>query len=169
VVYAVIASVALGAVMTAGDFLWAMLHIRHRAAYGVVHGAVMCLCVGLAIGVREGRPQAAALAGPIIGAVAAATFYLLARWIGLSAMFPAWMLLWVLFAVLQQRLSRKETIGIALKRGVAAALLSGLAFYLISGIWTQERSGPTLVRHLASWSFAFLPGFLALFWRRPAA
>jgi hypothetical protein len=166
VAYALIASVALGIVMTAGDFAWALLHIRHRVISGVVHGAAMCLCIGLAIGIRARKPETAALAGPVIGGIAAAAFYALARYIGLGAMFPAWMLLWVLFALLQQRLAGKETIGTAVKRGIAAALLSGLAFYLISGIWTTERGGPQLVRHLASWSFAFLPGFVALFWRR---
>jgi len=82
--------------------------------------------------------------------------------LGLGAMFPAWMLLWILFAVLQHRLQETETLGSSLIRGIAAALLSGVAFYLISGIWTRG-GAPNLARHFASWSFAFLPGFLALF------
>lgn len=57
---ALAASFALALVMTLGDFAWAALHIRHRVAYGVVHGAIMCLCLGIAIGVRTGRPVAAA-------------------------------------------------------------------------------------------------------------
>src|SRR5262245_48075008 len=129
-VSAVVASLALAAVMTFGDFLWAVLHIRHRALYGVLHGAAMCLCLGLAIGVRARRIVPAALAGPLIGAAAAGAFYLLAPSLRWGAMFPAWMLLWILFAFLQRQLLAGEGIGVAVKRGLLAALLSGLAFYL---------------------------------------
>ena len=43
---AVIASLFLGAVMALGDYLWAAMNIQHRVAYGLAHGAVMCLCLG---------------------------------------------------------------------------------------------------------------------------
>jgi hypothetical protein len=166
--YALIASLCLGAVMTLGDFAWAALHIKHRVVNGVLHGAAMCLCLGLAIGIRAGKPLAAAIAGPVIGVIAALVFYALARPLGWSAMFPAWMLLWVLFAVLQQKLENKDR-GTALMRGIAAALLSGAVFYMISGIWTGDsHTQPNLALHFAAWSFAFLPGFAALFWRLPS-
>ena len=165
-VFAVIASVLLGGVMTLGDWVWAAMHLPHRVAYGITHGATMCLCVGLAVGIRAGKPLPGALAGPVIGVLAALSFYALAPMIRWSAMFPAWMLLWILFAVLQYWLSKKESLGAALARGLAAALLSGAAFYAISGIWINDsHSNPNLLRHFAAWSFAFLPGFLALFWR----
>ena len=166
-VFAVIASLCLGAVMTIGDWLWAALQLRHLAVYGLIHGALMCLCLGIAVGIRAGRPAAAALAGPVIGVIAAASFYLLAPMLRWSAMFPAWMLLWVLFALLQYWLSKKESIGTAVLRGAAAALLSGAAFYAISGIWVNDsHTNPNLIRHFGAWSFAFLPGFLSLFLRR---
>jgi hypothetical protein len=166
-VFAIAASVVLGAVMTVGDWAWAALQLPHRVWYGITHGAVMCLCVGLAVGIRAGRPVPGALAGPVIGVIAALAFYALAPMIRWSAMFPAWMLLWILFAVLQQRLSKKESLPAALLRGVAAALVSGAAFYAISGIWINDsHSNPNLLRHFGAWSFAFLPGFLALFFRR---
>ena len=165
--FAIAASILLGAVMTAGDWAWAALSIQHRVVYGLIHGALMCLCVGLAVGVRAGKPATAALAGPVIGVIAAASFYALAPLLRWSAMFPAWMLLWILFAVLQQRLSRKESTGAALLRGVAAALLSGAAFYAISGIWINDNhANPNLVRHFGAWTVAFLPGFIALFLSR---
>jgi hypothetical protein len=167
--YALIASLLLGAVMTLGDFVWAALHIQHRIAYGLIHGAAMCLCVGLAIGIRASKPLAAAIAGPAIGVIAALVFYALVRPLGWGALFPAWMLLWMLFGVLQRRLESRDRSGPALMRGVAAALLSGAAFYLISGIWTRDsHQHPRLALHFAAWSFAFLPGFAALFWRRPS-
>src|SRR5437867_2046925 len=129
-----IATLALAAVMTLGDFAWAAFNIRHSVVKGVIHGAAMCLCLGLAIGLRAGKPRPAAIAGPLIGVAAASTFYLLAPALRWGAMFPAWMLLWMLFALLQRQLATGETIGAALKRGVLAALMSGLAFYLISDI-----------------------------------
>jgi len=165
--FALASALGLAAVMTAGDWLWAALRIQHRAAAGVAHGAVMCLAIGIAIGIRAGRRVPAAIAGPIIGAAAAATFYLLAPSLGWGAMFPAWMLLWILFAALQWLLARGEGIGAALKRGVLAALLSGFAFYLISDIWIHEAAHPSLLVHVAAWTFAFLPGFAALFARVP--
>ncbi len=162
---ALIASLLLAAVMTLGDFIWSALDLPHRVAYGLIHGAVMCLCLGLAVGIRARRPLAAAMAGPVIGVLAAAAFYALAPALRWAAMFPAWMLLWILFALLQRRLDPAESPGAALVRGVTAALLSGAAFYSISGIWTRHAQW-SIGLQLAAWSFAFVPGFLALFWRR---
>ncbi|HET7694170.1 MAG TPA: hypothetical protein VFK57_00530 [Vicinamibacterales bacterium] len=163
--FAAIASLCLGAVMTLGDWLWAALQIRHRVVYGLLHGALMCLCLGIAVGVRAGKPAPAALAGPIIGVLAAASFYALAPAMGWNAMFPAWMLLWILFALLQHRLAKKEAIAAAVVRGGAAALASGAAFYAISGIWINDsHTNPNLIRHFFAWTVAFLPGFAALFW-----
>jgi hypothetical protein len=162
-VQALAAALALGLVMTAGDFVWAVLHIRHRVAYGLIHGAVVCLCIAIAIGVRAKQPVRAALAGPIIGVVAAAAFYALVTVMGWGALFPAWMLFWILFAMLQRQLRRDEGIGAAALRGLLAAILSGIAFYLISDIWIHEAQHTNLALHFAAWSFAFLPGFLVLF------
>jgi hypothetical protein len=164
---AVMAALVLGAVMSLGDVIWAAMRLQHRAIYGIVHGAVMCLCLGIAVGMRVRRPIAGALAGPVIGVIAAVAFYGLVRWLGLAAMFPAWMLFWILFALLQRQLSPHETLTQAAIRGLIAAMLSGLAFYEISGIWTRPSpGGPNVLIHLAAWSVAFFPGFLVLFWRR---
>lgn len=179
------AAVVLGTVMTLGDFLWASLNLRHRAAYGLAHGAVMCLCMGMLIGGRFRRSPGAAssrrerwwdpreqkemlvgaLSGIVIGLVAAGAFYVLAPMLRWGAMLPAWMLFWVLFAALEHRLRPGERPAAAVARGLAAAVLSGVAFYLISGIWTRPApGGPNYIVNFLSWSFAFLPGFLALFW-----
>jgi hypothetical protein len=164
---AVVSSLLLAAVMTFGDFLWAALDLRHRVWYGIAHGALMCLCIGLAVGIRAGRPAPGAIVGPLVGVIAAAAFYLLAPWLRYGAMLPAWMLFWVLFAILQQRLRRHESLAFAALRGSIAAGLSGIAFYAVSGIWTRPSpSGPDYLVHFGSWGFAFLPGFLSLFWRR---
>jgi hypothetical protein len=163
---ALIAALCLGAVMTLGDYTWAALHIRHRVAYGLAHGAVMCLCIGLVIGVRTGRPMTGAVAGPWIGMLAAGVFYALAPALRWGALLPSWMFFWILFAALQQRLQPIESWRVAAVRGLVAAVVSGLAFYAISGIWTGPHAAPNYAVSLVSWSFAFVPGFLSLFWSR---
>lgn len=160
------AALALGAVMTAGDFAWAYFGVRHSVGAGIAHGALMCACIGVVIGLRAGRLAPGLVGGPLIGVLAAVTYYLLAPVLRLGAMLPAWMLFWICFALLQ-RLLVTETLGAALGRGAVAAVLSGLAFYAISGIWTTPApGGPNYPVHFVSWSFAFFPGFLSLFARR---
>ena len=165
--YAVGGALLLGLVMTFGDFLWSALQLPHKVAYGIAHGAVMCGCLGLVIGWRAGRVAAGAIAGPVIGVIAALSFYALVSSMGyIGAMLPAWMLFWILFALLQQRLSQEGNAQQTALRGIAAAVLSGVAFYLISGIWTRH-GPPDYAVNLASWTFAFLPGFLVLFMPAP--
>jgi hypothetical protein len=164
--YALAASLALGAVMTIGDWTWAVFNVHHTVAKGIIHGAVMCLCLGMAIGIREGRLAAGALAGPLIGVLAACSFYVMARWLRLWAMFPAWMLFWICFALLQVWMRRERSLAGAAVVGLVAAILSGLAFYAISGIWTRhDPAGPNYAWNFVAWSFAFFPGFAVLFWQ----
>jgi hypothetical protein len=48
-------------------------------------------------------------------------------------------------------------------RGAVAAIASGLAFYLISGIWRPfNPQGLDYLVHFAAWTVAFAPGFAAL-------
>ena len=164
-IHALLAAALLGALSTLGDFVWANWQLRHRMVYGLVHGAVICLGIGAVIGARQGRLAAGLAAGPVVGVLAAGTFYLLAPALRYSAMFPAWMLFWLCFGILQARLTGDRRIGPAIARGFAAAVLSGIAFYLVSGMWTSPpRGGPDYPRFLLNWTFAFFPGFAALFW-----
>jgi hypothetical protein len=166
-VAALAASLFLAVVATLGDFVWEFWNIRHNPVYGVIHGAVFCLAIGTAIGMRTGKPIPAIVAGPLVGVLAAGVFYMLAPAMRMTAMFPAWMLFWICFALLQRQL-RGEPAGHAILRGLAAAALSGIAFYLVSGIWTDRApDGPNYLRNFVSWAFAFFPGFASLFW--PAA
>ena len=162
--HAVIAAVVLGALSTVGDLLWAGLSLRHRVLYGLAHGAVICLGVGAFVGWRARQPIIGAAVGLVVGVLAAGVFYAIAGVLGYYAMFPAWMFFWICFALLQKGLTREQGWRDALIRGLAAATLSALAFYAISGIWTNPpRQGPRYLYNFGAWSFAFLPGFLALF------
>ena len=41
---------SIAAVSTLGDFLWANWIPGHRPLYGIIHGAVLFLCIGLFLG-----------------------------------------------------------------------------------------------------------------------
>jgi hypothetical protein len=161
---AILASVALGAASTLGDMLWAGLSLRHRMGYGLLHGAAICLLIGVFVGARAGRPFSGLAAGPVVGLIAAGSFYGLAPWFRYYAMFPAWMLFWICFALLQKVLSRESRWDSAVLRGLVAAICSGAAFYAISGIWINPpRDGPRYLYNFFAWTIAFVPGFAALF------
>ena len=166
--HAIVASVILAAASTAGDMLWAGLSLRHRVVSGLLHGAIICLLIGGAVGWHARRTLRGLAAGPVIGFVAAGVFYLLAPWLRYYAMFPAWMFFWICFALLQKTLVYERLWGLAIGRGVVAAIASGLVFYAISGIWTNPPpSGPNYLYNLAAWTIAFIPGFAALFLNNP--
>lgn len=161
--HAVLSTIVVAAVATCGDWVWATFLSRHVMAAGLVHGALLCLAMGAMIGRPAGRTGAGAAGGVAIGLGSAALFYALAPMLRYAAMFPAWFALWVLLAVLFERLSGAGRLPLALVRGVIAGAASGLAFYLISGMWTRW-SPQTInyVDHFARWAFAFAPGFLAV-------
>ena len=162
------AALLLGAVMTAGDFVWAYFNVRHTRVSGISHGVAMCLCLGAVVGGRAGRLGAGLAAGPLIGVLAAGAFYVLAPTFRSGAMLLAWMFFWICFALLQHALVN-ERLPKALGRGLIAAVTSGLAFYAISGIWTDPPAGaPNYAMQFLYWSFAFLPGFLSLFAGAPS-
>jgi hypothetical protein len=168
-VQALVAALLIGALNTAGDFVWAYFDIPHRPVFGLMHGLVLCLGIGLCLGTPRGRPARGAIGGALIGLAAAGGFYLLATLMGYAAMFVLWMALWIAFGVLDGRgLGEPRTsITTALGRGVLAAIGSGAAFYAISGIWERRAAGSEdYAYRFVCWSFAFLPGFLALLVRR---
>lgn len=160
---AVVGALLLAALSTLGDFVWARFVTRHRTVFGLVHGTLLLLAVGLYLGLLRGRPARGALAGAGVGLLAAASFYALAPLLGWSALFVSWMALWIGFAVLDASLRGGVPAREALLRGVLAAVGSGLAFYAISGIWTRPApGGPNYPYHFLCWTIAFLPGFAAL-------
>jgi hypothetical protein len=149
--------------MTAGDWIWAALELRHRPQYGLAHGTLLCVWLGGYIGLVAGRLGMGAALGGLVGLLAATSFYVLAPVFGYSAMFLSWVGLWFGLAAVVQYLSRQ---GVATKpaliRAVLAAAGSGVAFYAVSGIWMNPPAPVNYAWNFAAWTAAFVPGCLAL-------
>jgi hypothetical protein len=160
----VVGSLVIAAVSTLGDFIWAAGNLRHRMPYGLTHGTLLFLAVGLFFGVLARRPAAGAMWGAALGFLAAGSFYVLAPMVGYSAMFVVWVAIWMALAGMYARLSElKVPMAAVLGRGAAAALTSGIAFYGISGIWRPfDPQGLDYAVHFGAWTLAYLPGFAAL-------
>lgn len=164
---AIVGALLIAAVSTLGDFVWAGLHLRHRAAYGLAHGTILFLCMGAYFGSLQNRTLLGALYGAAIGLAAAGSFYVLAPVAGSSVMFFVWAFVWIALAVLLRR-ADGWTWNETLIRGVLAMIGSGLGFYLMSGIWRPfNPQGWDYAVHFVSWTIAYLPGFLALLGTRP--
>ena len=161
---AIVGSLIIAAVSTFGDFVWATWLPQHRALYGMTHGTLLFCAIGLFLGTLAARPLAGAMAGAVIGAAAAGSFYLLAPLVGYSAMFVVWVGVWMALGLLYAglsgtRINRREV----LVRGAIAAAASGLAFYAISDIWRPfDPTGWDYAVHFGAWTVAYFPGFAAL-------
>src|SRR2546427_13006 len=86
---------AAASVSTLGDFIWATWITRHPPVYGLTHGTLLFLCLGLYLGACAGRTVTGAVAGALLGFLAAGGFYVLAPLVGYSAMFVLWIGVWV--------------------------------------------------------------------------
>jgi hypothetical protein len=165
---AVAGALLIAAVSTFGDFVWAGLHLRHRVAYGLAHGAFLFLCIGAYFGSLHGTLLPGAIYGALIGLSAAGSFYLLAPVAGYSVMFVVWAFVWLALAILAERIrrpapGRAAPLSSVMARGGLAMIGSGVGFYLISGIWRPfDPKGWDYAVHFLAWTLAYLPGFLAL-------
>ena len=161
-----VGALVIAAVSTLGDFVWANWIPGHRPVFGLTHGTLLFLCMGLYLGSLERQRFKGAIGGALIGFLAAGSFYVLAPLAGYSVMFLVWALLWLALAVLEGRILReadRHSWREALTRGLVAAITSGIAFYMISGIWRPfSPRGWDYAVHFVSWTVAYLPGFLAL-------
>lgn len=166
----VMGSLFLAVISTLGDWIWEMW-LRHEVYWGVLHGVILCLCIGMVLARSAGGGRAwkwGLIWEPVVGLAAAGVFYLTYSWLSWSAMFLAWMLLWLFTSLLYgYLLSQRPSLKESSLRGVVAAIASGLAFWAISGIWlSPPPDGPNYPWNLCAWTIAFAPGLAALFLRK---
>ena len=161
---AAIVSAAMASLSTAGDYIWSHWVPGHHMIFGLIHGALLFAAAGFAVGVTARHALRGAAGGAAIGLAAAAGYYLLAPGLGFSAMFVCWFAVWLGFAALLAALRGGPLgSGTVIARGAAAAGASGLAFYLISGIWRPfDPAGWDYAVHFAAWTVTYFPGFAAL-------
>lgn len=165
---ALLAAIAIAAVSTLGDLIWATWIPHHRPVYGLTHGTLLFLCIGLVLGAFANKWLIGALTGALIGFLAAGSFYVLSPLTGFWSMFLIWFAVWIALGVFNGRIheSKPRTSSNAL-RGLLAAVAFGVAFYLISGIWFPfEPSGWDYAAHFAGWTFAYFAGFASLLVRK---
>ena len=164
----IIGALAIAGVSTLGDFVWATSIPRHRPIYGLTHGTLLFLCVGLFLGMLAKKRVVGTIAGALIGLFAAGSFYLLAPIAGYSIMFGVWFAVWIALALFNGRLNaRPVAVRATVARGLLAAIGSGVVFYLISGIWFPfNPRGWDYLLHFAGWTAAYFSGFAALLLRR---
>lgn len=158
-------ALAIAAVSTLGDFIWATWIPRHRPVFGMMHGTLLFLAIGLYLGALARRPARGALVGAVIGLVAAGSFYLLAPVTGMWIMFACWIGAWESLTLLHVRLQRmRVSMKSVVVRATIAALACGAAFYAVSGVWFPvDPTGVDYLWHFGAWTLAYLPGFAALF------
>ena len=158
-------------VATLGDYTWYTLNVRHSITTGIIHGAVLLTAVGAVIGLVANRLLKGLPIGALAGIGGALIYYLLValvdrRTYGMAI--PAsWVAMWLLLAVLDGRWLRapqRRPWGEIAMRAVLAAVLSGIAFFLVlNTLWGRPpATGKNYVLQFAAWVVAWAPGLLAL-------
>lgn len=166
-----IGALLMAAVTTAGDYAWFEFGIRHTWQAGVIHGIVLLATLGAFLGSLSRRIAIGAVGGLVAGVAGAGAFYALAPVMGWSAMIASWSALWLGLAAFDARILRahpasapasEPRAGSWLVRGLIAAVAGGLAFYAVSGVWTQHAEDPNYGWHFVAWMIAWWPGLAAL-------
>lgn len=164
---AFLCALVMAAASTAGDLIWALWIPSHRVFYGVAHGVLLCWVLGVTLGFVAGGRGAwwkGGLGALAVGLISSGSYYVLAPFLRVWAMFAAWCVLWILVALLLHWIGRKSLGRFVLPAGLAASAFSGLGFYAISGIWLHSQpDGPNYAYNFVCWTVAFFPGFFPLF------
>jgi hypothetical protein len=162
----IIRPLVVALVATIGDFIWFEYGVRHTTMAGVLHGAGLLLAVGLVLGHAAGATARGSFGGIAAGVAGAGAFYAVAPQLGyLGGLIAAWAFMWLVLAAINAWLyGRTSRLSEWLTRGLVAAISSGVAFYFVSGIWTEHspEGGRNYVWHLVAWTIAWAPGLLAL-------
>jgi hypothetical protein len=165
------AIVVVAASATAADWIWYTFGVRHRLTTGVLHGALLLTVVGGALGALAGRWVKGLPIGAIAGVGGALVYYAIAAVLDRRpygvAIPAAWIVLWLLLSVLDGRWLRAPTRRPwreVVVRGVIAAVLGGIAFFLVVGtLWASPpATGRNYAIQFLAWAFAWSPGILAL-------
>ena len=160
----------VAALATLGDWVWYSFDVCKGMTAGVIHGAVLITAVGGAIGAASGHLVRGLPIGTLAGLGGAGAYYALVAAFGArasdAAIPAAWVVMWLLLAVLEGRWvspTGRSWLVIA-GRGTAAAVLSGLAFYLVlEQLWGEPpATGRNYALQFAAWAVAWSPGLLAL-------
>ncbi len=163
-----LSALALGALSTFGDWLWTHFIPDGAVIPGVIHGVVVFAALACVLATWAGTRRAWRILLPLlplVGLLIAAAFYPIAMTVGyLNGLLVTWVAMWLSLALLQRiARDRSETQKKSLIRGAVAAVGSGLAFWAVSGMWTQPSpGGVNYLWHFLCWTFAFIPGFGAL-------
>ena len=161
----------VAALATLGDWVWYTYpEVCNGMSAGVIHGAVLLTAVGGALGAASGRLLRGLPIGTLAGIGGALAYYVLVAAFGErahgAAIPAAWVVTWILIAVLEGRwLSPTRRSWLAITgRGTTAAVLSGLAFYLVlDQLWGDPPpEGRNYAVQFAAWAAAWAPGLLAL-------
>ena len=151
---------------TLGDYVWYEFGVRHRIVVGILHGAVLLMAVGGVVGLAARRVGAGLPIGAAAGIGGAIAYYLIDTGARGVALFAEWAICGLLLAVGEGRLLQRpqRPWSEVVTRGVLAAILGGLSFYLVVNIlWGRPPAGGrNYVVQFAAWTFAWAPGILAL-------
>ena len=167
----VIGILGVALVATLGDYTWYTLHVRHSMTTGILHGAILLTAVGAVLGLDAGRMVKGLPIGALAGIGGALTYYLLVALVDRrtygSAIPASWVALWLIVAVLDGRWlrapQRRPWREIAM-RGVLAALLSGVTFFMVmNALWGRPpATGKNYGVQFIAWVVAWAPGLLVL-------
>lgn len=169
--YSIVSIAVVAFAATLGDYIWYTNGVRHTMVAGLTHGALLLTAVGAVLGAASGHLVKGLPIGAIAGLAGAAVYYLLivlidGRTYG-SAIPAAWVIMWLILSALDGRWLRapaRRSWGEVAGRGLLAAVLGGVAFYLVlTTLWGRPpASGRNYAIQFLAWAFAWAPGLLAL-------
>jgi hypothetical protein len=167
VIEALAAALLLGVISTMFDAGAAELELQGRQAYLLGRTLAIGFCIGGIVGARTRQMVTGVVSGLFPAALAGAIYFVLTPTIGTAALVLAWVAFWAAFCLLDAMLGEGISPSASLVLGIAAALISGATFQAIVAGWVEESpEQPNVLRALVLWTATFLPGFVALFWRR---
>ena len=168
---AILGVLVVAACATAGDYIWYTYGVHHTMAAGFAHGGLLLMSVGAVLGAARGRVLKGLPIGALAGIGGAASYYLLVavmdrRTYG-TAIPAAWVIMWIILAALEGRWLRapaKRAWAAIAGRGVTAAVLSGVTFYLVLRVlWGRPPAGGrNYAVQFIAWALAWAPGLLIL-------